>query len=235
MSAGPRAGKGPKVLRTFACLAGTLDGRIAETKHPDKRFGSQADLHHLLHTRLQADAVLVGGETFRQYPHFRRGNPQHAPLQCILTRTGNLPPESPLFQSMQANPAWRVVIFSPLDALPTLKKQYPETVQWVQLPEHSHPARFICDYLQQKGIQALCIEGGGMLVNHFLQARLLQEFFLTLCPLFLSGDGVPLLVSGEGFGIEDAPRTVVRSSHWIEQELYLHLEITYPTDPLSVE
>lgn len=214
-------------MRTFACLATTLDGKIASQQAPKERFGSKADLEHLLTVRNQADAILSGGETFRQFANVRQGNGSGPiPLQCILTRSFSLPPEAPLFQKAKTD-SIPIVIFSPEPAPLEVRKQYPESVEWVTTG-NGNPALVIIENLQQRDIQTLDIEGGGQVVNLFLEAQALQEMYLTLCPLFLGGQHDPALVSGPGFLVSNAPRTEVLSATWKDQELYLHLKIQYP-------
>lgn len=214
-------------MRVFACLAATLDGKIASQRFPKERFGSQTDLEHLLNTRNQADAILSGGETFRQFASVRRGtNNKRVPIQCIVTRQFNLDPNANLFKKMQDDPSIQVLVFSPEPASDEIKSRYPKQVEWITTGVNS--VSTVLETLKHKGVKTLSIEGGGQIVHLFLKAQALQEFYLTLCPLFLGGTTDPALVAGEGFRIVDAPRTQVLSADWKEQELYLHLKIDYP-------
>jgi 5-amino-6-(5-phosphoribosylamino)uracil reductase len=216
-------------MRIIACFASTLDGKIASAHHLRDRIGTEADLQHLLTVRNQADAILCGGETFRQHPTIRKGTQQRqAPIQCIVTRTFNLPPEASLFRhSTHTDPPVPIVIFSPEPAPHSTQALYPAHVEWITTGT-GNPVPAILDTLKQKGIQTLMMEGGGHLMNLFLQAQAVQELYLTVCPLLLGGQTDPALVTGPGFPVTQAPRTTVRSSTWIGQELYLHLDIRYP-------
>jgi 5-amino-6-(5-phosphoribosylamino)uracil reductase len=213
-------------MRTFACLATTLDGKIASSKAPKERFGSKTDLAHLLNTRNQADAILSGGETFRQFSGVRKGNASdRIPVQCILTRHFQLPPDASLFQKAKDN-AISIIIFSPNPPAETIRKQYPEQVEWVSTGDN--PVSAILETLRGHGVNTLSIEGGGQVVHSFLEAQALQELYLTICPVLLGGKEDPSLMSGTGFTVAEAPRTEILSSEWKDQELYLHLKIHYP-------
>lgn len=213
-------------MRTFACLAVTLDGKIASAKNPRDRFGSKADLAHLLNTRNQADAILSGGETFRQFSGVRRASQsEQTPIQCILTRSFHLPPDASLFRKARVSPI-PIIIFSPQPPSEEIHSQYPDCIDWVSIGE-DNPAEVILKTLRAKGVQTLSIEGGGQVVHLFLKSHALQEMYLTLCPVLLGGKNDPALVSGEGFSVAEAPRTEVISAEWKEQELYLHLKILY--------
>jgi 5-amino-6-(5-phosphoribosylamino)uracil reductase len=212
-------------MRTFACLATTLDGKIASSKAPKERFGSKADLAHLLNTRNKADAILSGGETFRQFSGVRKGNnSERIPLQCILTRSFQLLPDASLFQKVKNNDI-SIIIFSPKLPTEEIRKQYPEQVTWVSTGEN--PVSVILETLRGHGVNTLSIEGGGQVVHLFLEAQALQELYLTICPVLLGGKDDPSLMSGTGFTVAEAPRTEIISSEWKEQELYLHLRIKY--------
>ena len=216
-------------MRIIACFAATLDGKIASAHNLRDRIGTQADLDHLLNVRNQADAILCGGETFRQHPNIRKGTQQQtAPLQCVLTKRFNLPPEASLFRnSIQTNPPVPITIFSPGDAPEAVKSQYPDHIEWLTA-NAENPVPFILATLRKKNIQTLMVEGGGHIMNLFLQAQAIQELYLTVCPLLLGGQHDPTLVTGPGFTVAQAPRTEVLSAEWLEQELYLHLKVSYP-------
>jgi 5-amino-6-(5-phosphoribosylamino)uracil reductase len=215
-------------MRIIACLASTLDGKIASAHNMKGRFGSADDLTHLLTVRNQADAILCGGETFRQHRAIRKGNAQSVPpLQVVLTQQFQLPPDASLFQkSTQQHPAVPILIVSPSPAPPELRQRYPAHVEWLTTGE-GNPVPSILAALKQKNIGTLSVEGGGQIINLFLEAQAIDEFYLTLCPLFLGGQNDSALVSGPGFSISHAPRTEVLSAEWREQELYLHLKLHY--------
>lgn len=216
-------------MRIIACFAATLDGKIGSAHNLRDRIGTRDDLAHLLNVRNQADAVLCGGETFRQHASIRKGSQQEAaPLQIILTQRFNLPPEANLFtKSAQSNPVVPILIVSPNPAPEALKAQYPPHVEWLCAGE-GNPVPAVLAHLKHKGIQTLMVEGGGHIMNLFLQAKAVQELYLTVCPLLLGGKDDPALVTGPGFWVAEAPRTEVLKADWLGQELYLHLKIHYP-------
>ncbi|HEY9687790.1 MAG TPA: RibD family protein [Coleofasciculaceae cyanobacterium] len=216
-------------MRIIACFASTLDGKIADKTHPRDRIGSQADLEHLLNVRNQADAILCGGETFREYPNLRRGSQtKQVPLQCLLTQSFNLPTEAPLFRdSLKTDPHSPILVFSPTPAPPDVQDRYATNIEWIATGPGS-PVPVILETLEKRGVQTLLVEGGGYIMHMFLKAQAVQELYLTLCPLFLGGRDDPSLVTGTGFTVAEAPRTEVLDSRWTGQELYLHLRIAYP-------
>ncbi|WP_303674003.1 RibD family protein [Vampirovibrio chlorellavorus] len=217
-------------MRIIACLAASLDGRIGSATNLKDRIGTSADLEHLLTVRNQADAILCGGETFRQHAAIRKGNQQERPpLQCILTRRFALPPEARLFQqSISSDPPTPILIVSPQPAPLEIQSQYPDHVEWLTTG-NSNPVPAILKALAEKGVETLMVEGGGHIMNLFLQAQAIHELYLTICPLLLGGQSDPGLVTGLGFPVGQAPRTEVIQADWRGQELYLHLKLQYPS------
>ncbi|WP_373532240.1 RibD family protein [Vampirovibrio sp.] len=218
-------------MRIIACFAATLDGRIGSATNLKDRVGTAADLAHLLTVRNQADAILCGGETFRQHPNVRKGSQQPvAPLQCLLTQSFQLPPQAKLFQdSVNSDPPVPVLIFSPQAASPEIQARYPAHVEWLTAGAAGNPVPRILEVLEAKGVNTLMVEGGGHIMNLFLQAKAINELYLTVCPLLLGGKDDPGLVTGAGFRVAEAPRTEVISAEWQGAELYLHLNVNYPT------
>lgn len=216
-------------MRIIACFAATLDGRIGSATNMRDRIGTKADLEHLLTVRNQADAIICGGETFRQHHTIRKGNQQDTPpIQCLLTQSFNLPPEARLFQdSVKTDPPVPILVFSPQAAPNEIKASYPAHVEW-HTTGSDNPVPLILKVLEAKGAQTLMMEGGGHIMNLFLQAQAIHELYLTICPLLLGGKDDPGLVTGTGFRVVEAPRTEVISSEWKGQELYLHLKVSYP-------
>jgi riboflavin biosynthesis pyrimidine reductase len=160
-------------MKVLACLATSLDGQIARPDHPEKRFSSRQDLERLFAVRDLADAVLVGGGTFRAYNKPHRGLKKRDFLHAIVTHTVNLPPQAPLFD----HPELPVVIYTPHPS----PERFPDHLHWV--PQTS-PAAILAD-LAGRGVETLLIEGGGHMVTLF--APFIDTFYLTVCPVLLGG------------------------------------------------
>jgi 5-amino-6-(5-phosphoribosylamino)uracil reductase len=75
------------------------------------------------------------------------------------------------------------------------------------------------------GVGRLAILGGGELVASLLKADLVDEFWLTICPLILGGTAAPTPVEGEGFFPQLAPRLELLGVEAIAQEVFLHYRL----------
>ena len=76
-------------------------------------------------------------------------------------------------------------------------------------------------------IKRLAILGGGKLVASVLAAGLVDELWLTVCPLILGGADAPTAVEGKGFLADLAPKLELLAVKQVGQEVFLH----YRVDP----
>ncbi|WP_293132158.1 dihydrofolate reductase family protein [Microcoleus sp. bin38.metabat.b11b12b14.051] len=79
--------------------------------------------------------------------------------------------------------------------------------------------------LASLGIQRLAILGGGTLVASVLAAGLIDELWLTVCPLILGGVDAPTPVEGEGFLADLAPKLELLAVKQVGQEVFLHYKV----------
>jgi len=71
----------------------------------------------------------------------------------------------------------------------------------------------------------LAILGGGKLVASVLAAGLVDELWLTVCPLILGGADAPTPVEGKGFLADLAPKLELLAVKQVGQEVFLHYRI----------
>lgn len=89
------------------------------------------------------------------------------------------------------------------------------------------------DALQQLanlGVKRLAVLGGGQLVASMLAVDLIDEFWLTVCPLILGGASSPTPVEGMGFDAALAPRLELISVQTKDGEVFLHYRLQRSKD-----
>ena len=74
-------------------------------------------------------------------------------------------------------------------------------------------------------IKGLAILGGGKLVASVLAAGLVDELWLTVCPLILGGADAPTAVEGKGFLADLAPKLELLAVKQVGQEVFLHYRV----------
>ncbi len=209
-------------MRIFACMASSLDGKIgpASTRH-FAAITSRYDMEHLKSLRDEADGILFGASTFRAWPKVHLGhNRSKSPHHFIMSHSLDLDPNTPLFQALEIP----ITIFS--DSTPVTSRQtFPKHVELVHIPEGPDQIIFIMNYLKERGINSLLIEGGGQILHHFIEAGFLQELYLTLAPVLIGQLSAPGLLGDQT--LTRPPEFSLLSSQQIENELYLHFKLNY--------
>lgn len=212
------------MMRVVSNLAVSLDGRIATAQYEHFPLGTRLDRAYMSVLRARADAVLVGGRTFRAWPRPLVPNPadfarldaaaffdREAPplegrrwINAVVTRTLDLPSTGGFWDDPRVEPR----VYSPTPG------QLPGLVVGDTDP------RVIAADLERRGVTHLLLECGGDLLSQWLAAGLVDELHVTICPLVLGGRGAPSLADGVGFGFADAPRLRLLHAQPVGDELY---------------
>lgn len=223
---------------TTVILAMSADGKIADTQRQAARFGSSADKVHLERQIATVDAVLFGAATLRAYgtsltvtnpqlqqQRLQSGKPTQ-PIHIVASHSGKLAPEMRFFQQ----PVKRWLLTSATGA--TLWQGRPEfeRILIFQTKHGQHGTIAALAKLKALGINRLAILGGGELVATLLTANLIDEFWLTVCPLLLGGADAPTPVEGKGFLPSLAPRLKLLEVRTVDQEVFLHYRLQRTDD-----
>ncbi|WP_013323890.1 RibD family protein [Gloeothece verrucosa] len=220
---------------TLVVLAMTADGKIADKHSSAARFGSDADKNHLETQIAQVDAVLFGAGTLRAYhTSFPISNPellqwrkqQHKPPQpvhIVCSASGNLNPEMRFFR--QSLPRWLLTTHRGENTWQQTNSEGFERI--LKADDLDNRINWLKAFEQftTLGLEKLAILGGGGLVASLLEAALIDEFYLTLCPLLLGGTDAPTPVEGLGFSQQQAQELELLSVKQIEGEIFLHYRL----------
>ena len=232
-------------------LAISADGKIADAVRSPARFGSAKDKAHLEQQVAASDAVLFGNGTLQAYGTTMRvispelvkqrelqGKPPQ-PVQIVCSRSSQFDPNLRFFQ--QPVPRW---LLTGQDADTAVPFPYPMKDEDTAVPfpypmTNSKFDRIIyaktaggeidwIDAFQQLAkfdIKGLAILGGGKLVASVLAAGLVDELWLTVCPLILGGADAPTAVEGKGFLADLAPKLELLAVKQVGQEVFLHYRV----------
>ena len=219
-------------MRIITNTAIALDGRIALEPAEAIAMGSTEDRRVMSVLRNQADAILVGGNTFRSTP---------VPL---------LPKAEHLHVPLRTDPIWNVVVSRRMDF--TLSRRFlgeprirPLFLTSCQTVPADFPAelvlgpqpltpQWIVGELAARNVQTLLIEAGGNLIFQFLKADLVDDLYVTLCPKLIGRVDAPTLADGDGFGGDAFKHLKLRDFRVKKDEVYLHYSpITARTAPSS--
>lgn len=214
-------------------LAMSADGKIADALRSPARFGSKNDKAHLEKQIALADAVLFGAATLRAYgttltvthpnllQYRAKMGKSSQPVHIVITNSGQINPEIRFFQ--QQVPRWLLTTSSG-----AIKWSENKKFEKILIFENLLGAVDVTGALQhlfEVGIKKLAVLGGGELVSSMLKLNLIDEFWLTVCPLILGGTSAPTPVSGEGFLTNLAPRLELLEVLKVEQEVFLRYKV----------
>jgi len=217
--------------KTIAILAMTADGKISDRAKTAAKFGSDADKSHLEAQIALVDGVIFGAGTLRAYgsslpitnPNLLRQRQEFIkplqPVHILVSASGNLNPQQRFFQ--QQIPRWLLTTDN--------KSKNPlfERVIRGKLLEdnNSFDWQEILPQLKQWGIENLAVLGGGELVASLLSVDLIDELWLTVCPIIFGGRNAPTPVEGIGFLQSQGKKLQLLEVKQIEQELFLHYKL----------
>jgi riboflavin biosynthesis pyrimidine reductase len=186
---------------TVVNFISSVDGRAAFRGRSGQLgdVGDKAMFHGL---REHVDAVFAGTGTMRTerygrlVPDAQRRKRRAAnglspePLACLISRTGDIPTEIPLF----AEPDSRIVIFAPRapDVSKAAAQVHTVRLDPGELTLTTMLRRLRADY----DVRVLLCEGGPTVFGALLHEGLVDELFLTLAPELAGGGSDPAITSG---------------------------------------
>ncbi len=157
-------------------LAISADGKITNVHHRPSGWTSREDHSHLLELRKNADALLVGRGTLEsdRMTLTVPGKPAQ-PLRCIVSSTGRIPPDHPIFHT----PGGPIHLLVTGNANP--QPDLPTTLH------HQSLADFLETLATSHQVKHLHCEGGGTLIRALAEMDAIDEFHLTLAGHTLFG------------------------------------------------
>ncbi len=212
----------------------SADGKIADKSRSAARFASPTDQAHLEKQVSLADAVLFGAGTLRAYgttlpvscPQLLqertvRGQ-TNQPIHIVCSHSGIIEPTLGFFQ--QSVPRWLLTtaagkkeqverLFEKIIVAPTVAGK----IDW----------NVTLGQLSQCGIGKLAVLGGGNLVASLVTEDLIDELWLTICPLILGGSSAPTPVDGIGLAASLGKKMQLLSAETLNQEVFLHYRVKH--------
>ena len=150
----------------------SLDGRLTRPKREGQWITSAAARQYAQKLRGENDAILIGAKTLRiDNPRLsvRGAANLRQPIRVVITRSGKLPARARIFTDRNA------------------KKS---------LVYRNEPLAAVLADLGKKDVVSIVIEGGGDVLGHALDQRLIDKVQVYIAPVF-TGGGV-LAFAGKG-------------------------------------
>ena len=209
------------LMWVFSNTAVSLDGRIGTVGGDHFNVGTDEDRRRMGVFRGKADAVFVGGETFRMGPvpiieaeSLTQAQVRRPFINAVLTRrgvTGEL-------SEPWGEPRVRLVVFGPSSL-----DRDAHAALGAEVVEAGTPVE-VLDQLEAMGCESVLIEGGGDLIFQLIAAGRLDTIFMTLAPRIIGGRGAPSLADGAGFSADDIADFRLSDLEQVGDELFLRYD-----------
>ena len=208
-------------MRVFSNTAVALDGRIGTVGDDHFNVASDEDRRRMGILRAKADAVFIGGQTFRMGPE---------PIVEPEGLTTDAVPR-PLINAVMTRRGIHTAMNGPWDCEHTRLHVFGPTT----LDEAAHRALGaevhcaadpveVLDKLEGMGCKSVLVEGGGDLIFQLVAAGRLDSIYMTLAPRIIGGRGAPSLADGEGFSPGEIADFRLGDLEVVGDEIYLRYD-----------
>ncbi len=212
----------------------TWDGKVSTRNHTPSDFSSKRDKRRLLEIRATGDAVLVGAGTIAadqmsiglpaddlRASRLRQGLAEY-PLRVLLTNSGRLDPELKVFQGAFSP----IVIFSTERMPRRLRSALADraTLHLADAPAVDLSA-MLATLRREYSVKRLVCEGGPKVFRSLLEAGLVDELHVTLCPRIFGGKEAPTVTSLAGAFLPRGVRCSLRKMEVIGDECFLRYAV----------
>lgn len=207
----------------------TVDGKLTLARGKSSKeimqFMDEEANRYLHETRAKMDGIMVGAETIRtDNPYltvrYVKGN---NPTRIIPTKSANIP----LTANILGKDAPTIIVttrFAPREKVNTLK----EFVEVVEIGKEKVDLIEMMEFLYNRGIRKLMVEGGSTLNWQLLRLGLVDEIRIIHMPFIVGGEDTPTLVGGDGFGsLSEVLRLKLRAHFLRGSHLITEWEVKY--------
>ena len=213
-------------MKIVSNTALSIDGKISTYRNEHFSLGSEHDRSRMSALRAKADAVLVGGRTFRNWPYPLIENKKHGSwktrenpmLNVVLTRQGINEKEI----AFQGWPREDVNLIFCADENACFDNNMLKVTSAKVERFSENLIINTLKLLEERGCEFLLVEAGGSLLFELFSKNLIQEMYITLCPFIVGGSSAPTLSDGLGFDEKTLKEFRLKSEEALGDELYLH-------------
>jgi 5-amino-6-(5-phosphoribosylamino)uracil reductase len=205
-------------MRVYSNLAMSVDGKIAASDRDFFSLGSARDLRLLQKLRDDADAIIFGSGVLRV---FRKAclplKPRKKIINAVLSRKlSGIDPKWDFFR----DPRLERILYVTGKISRATRNRFSASSEIVEIGRGNPAVRILQD-LRKRGVSRLGVEGGGEAMWPFVEANIIDEYFVTIAPSLIGGRTAPTLLDGPGFSPEKIRHLKLKSLKRYGSELFL--------------
>jgi riboflavin-specific deaminase-like protein len=172
-------------IRVTINVAQSLNGMIAGKFGRRVQISSQEDWSRVLDLRTKSDAILIGANTvINDNPDLYTGRTdpkERLPVRVLLDGRLSIPTHSRIFDGRG-----RTLVF-------TANRERKLLNCDIVYADDAHiPIPFVIETLEAMNVKNLLVEGGSIVINEFLRAGIVDDFFLYIGNILIESDGIRL-------------------------------------------
>jgi len=209
-------------------MASSIDGKITLPNYEKVKFASDEDKKLLMKKRSECDCIIMGSLTVKKGSSSTISNlikeKSNQPLNVLISSTLNLNPEK--LRYFKDNEIKRVIFTT--SKSPTKKRKELQRFSEIIIVKKDKNGlvnvKEVYESLVNRfGCKKILIEGGGLLNKSFLEKGLVDDLYLTICPLIIADIKARSFVEGSGLPKEQIKRLkLIDFKKNKSDELFLH-------------
>lgn len=199
----------------YLCTGMSLDGKISNFKKECSAISSCDDREMLYDCRVDADAVMVGGNTLRlddsgltvkseerRQKRISLGKTIEPTKVVVISDANDLKTEGDFFDKGEGEKIVFTTSQTSKEKIGEMKKKAKVFV----VGEKRVDIEKALEILSEEGVKTLMVEGGGELIASLFEKDLVDEINLKIGNLILGGRDSATFVDGEGFDALNAKK-----------------------------
>lgn len=212
----------------FLNISASLDGKISDETRRQLRISCKEDLERVDQLRASADAIMVGiGTVLADNPklnvkskelrekRLREGKSEN-PLKVVVDSKCRINENAEIFNGEVIVAVSKLAKKEDIDRI--AKKAHV-----VVFGEDKVDLKSLLEFLYEKGVRRLMVEGGGTLISSLLGKGFIDEIFIYYAPIMIGGSSSPTICDGRSFSLP--VKMEILSLQKLGEGILLHLKV----------
>jgi len=217
-----------KKTQVSIIMASSIDGKITLANYEKVKFASEEDKKFLMKKRSECDCIIMGSLTVKKGSSSTTSSlikeKSKQPLNVLISSNLNLNPDK--LRYFKDNEIKKVIFTTSKSPIKKRKdlRRFSEIIIVKKDKNGLVDVTKVYETLVKRfGCKKILIEGGGLLNKSFIEKNLVDDLYLTICPIIISDIKARSFVEGEGLTKEHIKKLkLLNFKRNKSGELFLH-------------